>query len=131
MNELKNVKDVLKDVLRFVKSLKLKPEKVLAQVFFFPGGAVQLRVCIGDPSYINALVNYYSVLQRKIKRWANNIHFIVNVKCYGSDPVDYDDNFFYFLPKQSQVLKFKDRKLYRHCEVKGGGFYRIELFDLD
>jgi hypothetical protein len=127
MKELKTVKDVLKDVLRFMEKL----QEGTAYLFLHSSGKVYLKIIIHNESCYVILINYFCSLRRRIVRWTDHIFFKVEVVGCGQSHLDFDNSSFEFSPKQPYSLRFKKGKPYRGLEVKAGNYYDINLIDLN
>jgi len=131
MRELKNVKDVLRDVLSFVKTLGPDADLVMPEVAIFPGGSVRIKIRKMKYAQISAIVDYFDHLRWNVGPWADVVSFQLNVEFRGTSKIDCDDNFFYFLPEDTQLLEFKDISAYGRQYIKLGNFFPIDLFILD
>ncbi|MDP2909646.1 MAG: hypothetical protein Q8N69_01065 [bacterium] len=128
MRELKNVKDVLKDVRRFERSFD--PKTVVSMIKLYRNGCIKLRFNgMNSPYKFVALAEYFFELRRRIKIWAIVHGYEFSVRFYQDDTIDVR-NSFSFIPKKNQKIIFADPVFDKHPALRYDSELPLLVFNL-
>ena len=139
MKELKNVKDVLKDVLFYKETLDRKyikdksdPECRLMVLIVSADGLVQISIYGMGILPVSDFGIYFFMLMQRIGSWASEIAFELRVRfdTFSLRP-DLDTNFFRFKAKDVSPIPFKDPTVRGESFTEDYVLYPIDSLLLD